>query len=166
MKRVAAVSLALAAAMAMGCAGRVKSVSLTPPSPVTRVDAINLWAVPPVAINWDDMPGPDGVQVNVFLYQADRAAPVLMKGMLEFSMYEGRHHADALREAKPLRTWTYTEQELATRQVRGIAGWGYGIQLGWGLQVPDSDIITLVACYRPPKGAPIYSSPIIIAVSK
>ena len=82
--------LVLAAAVLGGCGSMRRGVSQTPPNPVDRVDAINLWAVPPAAINWDDMPGPDGVQVNVFLYQADRAEPVLIKGTLEFVMLEGR----------------------------------------------------------------------------
>ncbi|MBM4017164.1 MAG: hypothetical protein FJ288_02370 [Planctomycetes bacterium] len=161
-------SLLLAAALclAAGCGGPQRSVSRMPPKPVDRVDAIDLWAVPPAAINWDDVPGPDGVQVSVYLYQASRAEPVLVRGNLEFTMYEGRRPREGLQAATPLRTWQYGEQELATRETRGPAGWGYAAQLGWGRDVPPSSVITLTARYVPPVGPPVTSAPVVIAVPK
>ena len=158
--------LVVAAAVLGGCGSMRRGVSQTPPNPVDRVDAINLWAVPPAAINWDDMPGPDGVQVNVFLYQADRAEPVLIKGTLEFVMLEGRRPREGLEGATPFRTWTYTEQELATREMRGPAGWGYMAQLGWGKDVPKSAVVSLLVRYLPPKGPPVVSTPIVIPIPK
>ena len=64
----------------------------TPPEPVEQADAIELWANPPVAVNWNDEPGPDGVRVSVFLYQyaGQPVTSVLIKGTLEFLMYDGR----------------------------------------------------------------------------
>jgi hypothetical protein len=153
-------------AVAAGCGGSYafRSASALPPKAVEQVDAIDLWVVPPAAINWDDVPGPDGVQVTVFLYQADHPEPVFVKGTLEFSMYEGRRPREALSSAEPLRTWTFTQQELATRQMHGPAGWGYGTQLGWGRDVPKSSVITLVVRYTPPRGPPMSSVPTVIAV--
>jgi hypothetical protein len=158
--------LVLTAAVLGGCGSMRRGVSQTPPEPVDRVDAINLWAVPPAAINWDDVPGPDGIQVNVFLYQADRAEPVLIKGTLEFVIFEGRRPREGLEGDTPFRTWTYTEQELATQEMRGPAGWGYMAQLGWGKDVPQSAVVSLFVRYVPPKGAPVASSPIIIPIPK
>jgi hypothetical protein len=159
--------LVVAAAVLAGCGPARKGVSLTPPKPVDRVDAIDLWAVPPAAINWDDVPGPDGIQVNVFLYQASRAEPVLVKGTIEFTMYEGRQPREGLEAAPALRKWTYTEQELGTHEMRGPAGWGYVAQLGWGKDVPKSAVVTLTVRYVPPQGPPVSSrAPIVIAIPK
>jgi hypothetical protein len=133
---------------------------------VDRVDAIDLWAVPPAAINWDGVPGPDGVQVNVFLYLADRAEPVLVKGALEFMMYEGRRPRNGLETVQPLRTWKFTEQELGTHEMRGPAGWGYMAQLGWGKDVPKSAVVTLTVRYLPPSGPPVTSAPKVIPIPK
>jgi hypothetical protein len=168
MTRVAIGSLMLVivAAVLGGCGPARRGVSQTPPNPVDRVDAINLWAVPPAAINWDDVPGPDGIQVNVFLYQADRAEPVLIKGTIEFVMYEGRRPRDGPETVKPLRTWQFTEQELGTHEMRGPAGWGYAVQLGWGKDVPKSAVVTLLVRYLPPKGPPVSSEPIVIPIPK
>ncbi|MCX5675685.1 MAG: hypothetical protein NTX87_11825 [Planctomycetota bacterium] len=167
MRRVLCFGLLLAAmALPAGCGLGRRGVSATPPKPVDRADAIDLWAVPPAAINWDDVPGPDGVQVNVYLYQADRAEPVLIKGKVEFLMHEGRRPREGLAAAAPLKTWPFTEQELVTHQMRGPAGWGYAIQLGWGKDVPTSSVITLTVRYLPLVGPPVASSPIVIPIPK
>jgi hypothetical protein len=164
MTRVVLVGLLLVAAAA-GC-GSLRNNPAEPPEPVDAADAIDLWANPPVAVNWDDVPGPDGVRTNVFLYRADRAAPVLVKGTLEVTMYEGRIHEADILKAVPRQTWTLTEQELATRQMRGPPGWGYYLQLGWGRNVPASAIVTVLACYKSPKRPPIYSAPLVVSVGK
>lgn len=164
--------LALGACAAAGCGGgpatlrarELKSVSLTPPSPVERADAVELWAVPPAAINWDETPGPDGVQVRVFLYMAEQAETVLVKGTVECLLYDGRVPRENLSVAKPMRVWTFTTQDLATRHLRGMAGWGYALQLGWGRNVPAASVVTVAARYVPPAGEPVYSAPISIAM--
>jgi hypothetical protein len=170
MRPVVVWGLACLLAVAAGCGGTtsrtVRGVSQTPPKPVDSVDAIDLWAAPPAAINWDDQPGPDGVQVSVFLYQSDHAEPVLVKGTIEFLMFEGRKARESLATAKPLRMWSYGVTELATQQVRGPAGWGYAFQLGWGKDVPQSAVITLIVRYVPAAGAATYSEPMVISVAK
>ncbi|MCX5654649.1 MAG: hypothetical protein NTY65_08395 [Planctomycetota bacterium] len=168
MRRVVLYSLALVlvAAVLAGCGPARKVVSLTAPKPVDHADAIDLWLVPPAAVNRDNIAGPDGVQVNVFLYQADRAEPVLVKGTLEFMMYEGRRPRKGMETAQPFRTWKYTEQELGTHEMRGPAGWGYMAQLGWGKDVPKSAVVTLAVRYLPPSGPPVTSAPIVIPIPK
>jgi hypothetical protein len=159
--------LVVAAAALAGCGPARRGASPTPPKPVDLVDAIDLWVVPPAAINWDDVPGPDGVQVNVFLYRADRAEPVLGKGAVEFIIYEGRRPRENLESAPPLKTWKFAEQELAALQMRGSAGWGYVARLGWGRDVPQSAVVTLTARYLPPLGPPVsVRAPIVIPIPK
>ena len=168
MKQVALWSLLCAGVlgMALGCGPSRRGVSRTPPRLVDHADAIELWAMPPAAINWDEVPGPDGVRVSVYLYLAEQAQPVLVKGSLEFMMYEGRRPHEGPETVQPFRTWQFTEQELLTHQMRGPAGWGYAAQLGWGRDVPKSAVITLLARYLPPAGPPVASSPIVIPIPK
>ena len=163
--RVALVVLAAAAwaaGCASGCTPSARTVSATAPRPADKADAINLWATPPAAINWDDLPGPDGVQLRVFLFQAEQPQSVLVKGTLEFMMYAGRVQSTNLESAQPLRTWTFTSQELATRQIRDMVGWGYFVRLGWGLKQPTAATITVTAKYVPPAGDPVFAAPISI----
>jgi hypothetical protein len=133
---------------------------------VDQADHVELWANPPVAINWDQDPAPDGVRVSVLLYQTSAAAPVLIKGTLEFLMFDGRIPDGSLASAKPLQTWSFTEQELATRQVATMVGWGYDVQLGWGRNVPAASAVTVIVRYKSPKGPVISSAPTIIAVGR
>ena len=165
MTRLLAASLCLALLVFAGCVSTRNSYS--PPEPEEQADAIELWANPPVAVNWNDDPGPDGVRVSVFLYQyrGNRVTSVLIKGTLEFLMYDGRLDDTELAHAMPMQTWTYTEQELATREVRGPPGWGYATQLAW-THVPKSSRVTLVVGYRSPKGETLYSRPLVIGVPK
>jgi hypothetical protein len=169
MRRVIFLGLLLLAAA--GCTvpstgRRMTSPSLTPPQPVDQADVVELWAVPPAAINWDEDPGPDGVRGQILLYSNRNAGAetVLVKGTLECLMYEGRVPRDGLPTARPQRTWTFTSQELATRQVRGMVGWGYAVQLGWGRQVPTSSSVTFAVRYTPASGPTIWSAPIVIAM--
>ncbi len=156
--------------LAAGCGGpapgakELKSVSTKPPRPVDAVDRVDFWAAPPATINWDEIPGADGVQARVYLFKADRPDTVLVNGALEFLMYPGRVEQDAPPPAEPLKTWSFTGDELAAHRTRSMVGWGYAAQLGWGKDVPTAPVITLRARYQPPKGPPVYSAPISIAM--
>ena len=145
-------------------AKELKSVSTKPPRPVDGVDRVDFWAVPPAAINWDEIPGADGVQARVYLFRADRPDPVLVKGGLEFLMYAGRAQQGTLPPAEPLKAWSFTADDLVAQRARSMVGWGYAAQLGWGKDVPTAPVITLRARYQPPKGPPVYSAPISIAM--
>ena len=162
----------LAILVAAGCeqqaqsgAKELRSVSRTPPRPVDRVDKIELFAAPPAAINWDNVPGVDGVQVRILMYQVDRPEPILVKGTVEFLMYGGRLEQESASTPTPLKVWRFTPQEMEMRRFRGIAGWGYALQLGWGRDVPQAKVVSLSARYLPSSGAGVSSAPILIAVA-
>jgi len=171
--RCIAALVTAAALLAAGCgrpppgakAKELRTVSHTPPRPVDRADGVHLLVAPPTALNWDDVPGPDGVQVQVFLTQAGRSEPVLIKGTLECLLFEGRVQREQVTGARPLVTWAFPAADLVDRQVRAIAGWGYVLQLGWGRQVPASPVVTVTARYQPPDGPLVYSAPVAIPLS-
>jgi hypothetical protein len=87
-------------------------------------------------------------------------------GTLELVMYEGRLAAENFTTAQPFRVWRFNSQDLVMRQERGVAGWGYGAQLGWSRQAPASPTVTVLARYLPPQGPAAYSTPVVIPVGK
>ena len=159
--------LALAALALAGCAegefGRT-SVSPTPPKPVAQVDAVELWASPPAAINWDDKPGPDGVQVRLYLFQVGRPQPVMVDGAIEFRMYAGRVSHGGVPEVDPFKVWRFTSDDLDVRRFRSMVGWGYAARLGWGGQVPEASVVSVQAVYEPSEGQGVVSAPVAIAL--
>jgi|WetSurMetagenome_2_1015567.scaffolds.fasta_scaffold16777_2 hypothetical protein len=161
MRMLAAVA-SLALLVAIGC-GPTRN-DFVPPSPVQEVDAIELWANPPVAVDWNNVPGPDGVRVSAFLYQnrSGRVKAVLVDGTIDFLLYDGRIDDADLARAKPMQTWSFTGPDLAALEVRGPPGWGYAVQLGWGSNVPKSSRVTLVLRYTSLDGFVAYSRPLVI----
>ena len=163
----AATSLALlACVLAAGCGAETgrATVSPTPPEPVDRVDALELWASPPAAVNWDDSPGPDGVQVRLYLFRASRPQPVLVSGTIEFRLYAGRVNRGGDPGADPLKVWTFTGDDLAVRRFRSLVGWGYAARLGWGGERPKTSVVSVQAVYRPPEGPAVAGAPAAIAM--
>jgi len=167
MSRAATISLTFAACLlAAGCgteSGR-GTVPLAPPSPVERVDALELWASPPAAVNWDDAPGPDGVQVRLYLFQAARPQPVLVKGTIEFRLYAGRVNRSGDPGSEPLKVWTFAGEDLAVRRFRSFVGWGYAARLGWGGEKPNAPVVSVQAVYRLPEGGEVASAPASVAM--
>ena len=153
MRRLAVAGAMLAATLAAGCGdlGKVK-VSSWPPRPVTKVDEIIFRLTPPTALNWDDLPGPDGFQVQVHFFQVDRPLPVTIDGALDIALFEGRPSPDQLAEGRPFRTWVFEGDQLRKHLVRSIVGWGYAMRLDWAGNPPKASAVTLLARFRPAKG--------------
>lgn len=162
--------LAALGVAAAGCgqptprAKELRSVSAVPPKPVDVADAVDFWAAPPAAINWDEVPGPDGIQARLFLFQVNRPEPVLVTGTIEFLMYAGRAERGAVVPGEPLKTWRFTGDELVGLRVRDMVGWGYATRLGWDGDVPKGPVVTFRVRYQPPQGPPVYSAPMSIAL--
>jgi len=148
-----------------GCGppGGVATVGGSPPRPVGTVDVVDLRAAP-VALNWDDQPGPDGLEAYVYLYQRAHPLPVTVSGKLEFLLFEGRVTQGGVRTMKPFRVWPFAGRQLNSCLVRGVAGWMYVVRLRWGASVPTTDMVTLAARYHPGDDEPRYSSPVPVAM--
>jgi len=138
---------------APGCqdTGRVK-VQNWPPRPVDRVDEIVLRLTPPAPVNWDDRPGPDGLQVQVNFFQIDEPLSVTVKGSLELALYEGHVGPENLAVAKPIHTWPYSRVQLAAQAGKSAVGWGYAMRLAWNDSPPAGTTATLTARYRSADG--------------
>ena len=165
MKRPLLACLLAAAALPAGCqTGRKLSVSANPPRAVQKVDQIDLSLIPPTPLNWDDDPGLDGFQVQVFFWRQDEKLSVTIDGTLEFLLYEGRCTAAELVGKKPFHTWTFKNPELSTFLGKSMVGWGYAMRLDWGQHVPTTRTVTLVARYIPPRGPAKLSAPALVAM--
>ena len=157
------VCVALCAACGCGPPGGGRGVGSSPPRPVETVDVVDLRAAP-VALNWDDQPGPDGVEAYVYLYQQAHPLPVTVDGTLEFLLFEGKVSQGSVRTMNPFCVWPFAGQQLNRHLVRGVAGWMYVVRLPWGTNVPKTEMVTLAVRYHLPKGEPRYSSPVPIAM--
>jgi hypothetical protein len=165
-RAVAALVLgALAAALAGGCGepGPTK-VSAEPPRPVEHVDQITLSLSPPTPVNWDDRPGPDGVQVKVYFFRVDQPLPVTVGGTLEFLLYEGRIERGGFEGVEPFRVWRFGPEALPSYLGRGLVGWSYAMRLGWGANPPAARSLTLRARYLPPDGPAKDAAPMHVAM--
>jgi hypothetical protein len=131
--------------------GRVK-VHDWPPRPVDRVDEIVLRLTPPAPVNWDDRPGPDGLQVQINFFRIDEPLSVTVKGSLDLALYEGHVRPENLAAAKPIHTWPFSGAQLASQAGKSAVGWGYAIRLPWGDRPPAGATATLTARYRSADG--------------
>ena len=163
-KFTAILLLSLLAAGIAGCDAQSRSTRLSrPPKPVARVDRIEVLATP-VALNFDNHPGPDGIAVKVYLFRLDRPEPVTVAGKLELMLYDEKISSSDLHAREPFHVWRLGPDELAMHLSRGIVGWRYAMDLQWGSRRPRSGMISLVIRYLPPEGPSVYSDPVAIAV--
>jgi len=156
---MSAVSLMLAALWAGGCGPPQPNI------PVGPVDRVTLMTTP-TPLNWDHELGPDGLQVDVFLFHVTRKKVLAVRadGNLEFLLFEGPVRPKDLSSTKPFHTWRFTPPQLSPYMYRDRAGLGYRLRLPWGNKVPRSASITLAARYVPLKGQTLYSAPAIMAM--
>ena len=165
MRRAFRVAAILAAGMLAGCpnGGKVE-VSDRPPRPVDRIDELVVRVTPPTPMNWDDVPGSDGLQVQVNCFQREEPLSVTVRGTLEFLLYEGRATLAQLADRQPLKTWQFDGLNLTGHAGRSIVGWGYAMRLPWGRPGPRSSSVTLLTRYRPIDGDVKTSRPLQVAM--
>jgi hypothetical protein len=130
-----------------------------------EINEINLLAVP-VALNFDQAPGPDGFVVKVYASAQNRPKPVpIENGKVEVVMYDGMIGLTGPGSLHPLRVWSFTADNLKPFQIESSIGTGYQLAPLWGNDKPTNDKITIVVRYYPPKGNPISSAPSVISTS-
>ena len=134
------------------------------PVPVARVDKVNLLSHP-APVNFDELPGPDGFKVQVFMFQNSKPEPVLVTGTVQFLLFEKNVTAEEMSSLEPCLVWTYSGDKLTQHAVRSRIGWGYAANLRWGTHKPTSTSVSLAALYRSPDGRAVYSEPVVIPMS-
>ncbi len=165
MRTLLAALLLCGASILCGCPPGQQTVGPAPPAPVDAVDSVNLW-VRPTAMNWDDRPGPDGVQVQVYFFRrdAEHKLPLTVSGSVDMILYEGNVKRSEMSAAKPFHTWRFSPAQMKGFLSRGMAGWCYTLTLPWGATAPQADTVTLTAKYTAPAGAALYAAPASISM--
>jgi len=133
-----------------------------PPHAVDIVDRIEILSLP-AAINLDTVPGPDGLRVQVYLFQYAQDQPVTAAGTLEFLVFDRKVGAGEIYTVQPFETWSFQGEQLGRYLGRSLIGWNYSMELRWQTS-PAARTLTLVARYTPPAGQPVHSSPVMISM--
>jgi hypothetical protein len=136
------------------------------PDPVRQyaVEELNLLAMP-VALNLDNLPGPDGFAVKV--YAGSRAEPKPIRithGTLEVVIYDGVVPVTALLATPPLRVWRFGPDQLPLYETKTSIGVGYDFTLSWEENRPARNQITVTSRYTSPEGRVLYAAPTPITV--
>jgi hypothetical protein len=164
--------LAMLAAIVGLFAGGCGPMTVAGPGGAVVVEKIELYA-DPVALNWDDKPGPDGIRVQAIFYQVTPGqgdAPAAVKavavaGDIEFRLYEGRLHAADLNKAVPFQVWNYNQQQSRGYLCRTLVGEVYRLALEWGTHVPKTAYVTIVVGYRAGGNASMsFSAPVTVSM--
>ena len=70
------------------------------PRPQERIDRIEAFSLP-VAVNLDNVPGSDGVRLQLYLFQYDNPKPVICSGTLEILLFDRRLDEAGVRTVQP-----------------------------------------------------------------
>ncbi len=158
MKSFLILAACVSAAVQGGC---TTSTVKGAPSPVPHADRIALLVPENAIVNWDGLPGPDGLIAQVMLFRNESKGPksILVTGEVDIMLFEGSKPDNADNIPKPFFSQAFTARELALRAVGQYETlWGYSLRVQW-LEPPKTENVWLIARYRPPTGRPIYSSP-------
>lgn len=138
-----------------------------PSSGSSRIDEINLIAMP-VPVNLESLPGVDGVMLKVFAVDSRHPhTQPIRTGTLELLLFDGLVRPSAAMTNGWLHQWSFPAVELSGYAFTTTTiGTGYTFRLGWGLDRPHQEQITLIARYLAPGGAAIYSAPSYLPMPK
>jgi hypothetical protein len=162
MKKLLVVCACCVVCGGIGCA---PTIGGSPPAPVNSVDRMDLFARP-AALNWDDNPGPDGLEVRVHFYQRTQPLTVTVRGTLELLLFEGKVTAPQILTEKPFHVWSFASEQHRKLLRRDTPGWCYALRLLWGRRIPKGSIVTVVGRYVPRDGRAVYSAPVSIAMNQ
>ena len=130
-----------------------------------KIESLHLLSVP-TAVNFDNVPGPDGFAVRLFAKGSTSAKGVpLPGGVLELAMYDGVYGGGMSPAPEPLRVWRFTGVELKRHSGKSAVGTGYRFTLRWENAQPKQPQITIVARFTPDGGLIVKSEPSSVAVS-
>jgi hypothetical protein len=158
-------SCVLALLTSIGCVSDKKSPPTGPSYGSGRaIDEINVLAFP-VAVDVDQVSGPDGFALKVYASGRHSPKPVTIdEGKLDLFMFDGAFGLGNLEREKPLRTWTFTADQLKAFKIQTSIGVGYQLAPLWGQSKPTGSKFTVVIRYSAPNAQPVISEPSIISM--
>ena len=135
----------------------------TPLRSTGKIVQLNLMTVP-IALDFDDRAGPEGISVKVYASASDAPKPVrLREGTLELLLFDGPFQ----RQAPPppvLRRFQYSVPELLPHEFTARLGVGYQFNLAWGTNLPTQRIMSVAARYTSGQGQVVLSRPNSVTV--
>jgi hypothetical protein len=97
-----------------------------------------------------------GLVGRVWLFGRDCAVPLVGDGTLTVELYTEPPAPGA--PPQLLENWNLDHENLHNKCLkRDMVGWGYNLELPWSTYRPDIAHVLMRVCYKPAKGAPIYS---------
>ncbi len=157
MRRLPAIGLAALALALPGCA--------TSESSRSDIAEVHLFGLP-VALNLDNVPGPDAFSIRVYASTAQQPKGVTIRqGTLDIVLFDGAFAPNQPISGAPLRVWSFTAQQLKAVANENRLGTGYEFTLPWAGTPPTRNRVTVFARYRPKSGNPVVSGPSAISLS-
>ena len=121
----------------------------------------------PVAVNIDNIPGPDAVGVRVYASNATTANAIrIAAGSLDIHLYDGRVAPEDAITAAPLVRFSYSAAQLRTLEHKTAVGISYNFLAAWGEHKPTKDRVTIVATYKGPGQSIVRSPPITVPMGR
>jgi hypothetical protein len=97
-----------------------------------------------------------GVAGRVWLFGPDAATPLVGDGAMTVELYAEPPVPGAAPQL--LENWNLDHDSLHKKCLkRDMVGWGYNLELPWSTYRPEITRVLMRVCYKPAKGAPIYS---------
>jgi hypothetical protein len=128
------------------------------------IQEINLLSAP-AALNFDGVPGPDGLSLRIYAGNArEPKCLAIRSGALEILMFDGMVSAADLATAVPRHVWSYPAGELGRYSQKTSIGFSYLLSPLWGRDKPTKNRVTVVARHRPVQGPTISSAPTVVFV--
>ncbi len=147
-----------------GCASSKPKIPRKETGPA-KIVQIHLLAIP-FAVNFDQVPGPDGFVVKVYAVDPSQPKPVAIPdGTLELLMFDGILKDNDPNISKPRRTWSFSVKDLNHFITKTSIGTGYQLAARWGDSKPKGDKISVIARYTSAGVTILYSAPSVISVS-
>lgn len=129
----------------------------------TEIDSLNVLTFP-VAVNLDEQPGSDGFAIKLYAGNIRHAKTrPIQTGTLDILLYDG---ALTRPDTEPLKTWTFTAEQLRTYQINATIGTGYQLALRWGKDRPTQARFSVVTRLRREGKPEVVSTPIDIEMAR
>ncbi len=127
------------------------------------IDSLNVLTFP-VAVNLDEQPGSDGFAIKLYAGNIRHAKTrPIQTGNLDVLLYDG---VPLSNDAQPLKTWTFTADQLGTYQINATIGVGYQLALRWDNERPTQPRFSVVTRLRREGKPDVLSSPIDIEMAR
>tara|TARA_Y100001934_G_scaffold98656_1_gene121472 strand:- start:9925 stop:10323 length:399 start_codon:yes stop_codon:yes gene_type:complete len=127
------------------------------------IDSLNVLSFP-VAVNLDEDPGTDGFAIKVYPGNL-RAAKTreITGGTLEIALFDGVRGS---KPADPLKTWTFSAEQLRAYRIDATIGIGYQLALRWEENRPSRSRFSIVTRLIREGKPDVFSAPIDIEMAK